>query len=198
MSRVNRFLQSRSTFVASCVAGVLAAGVVGCASEPGTDSSGQEGVVSTEATQALSVGALAYEGIFFGEGKYAANLSRVWNKESAPFLGRADYLKGVDTVISTINKSNPSYFATFEKQIFSKDPVQVNAALTAAIRELNVGVSGLPSNAGQDIYKTENIAWKNDVVYETTRVVHGTPSDFEDPYALKELVAVVVQTFGEE
>jgi len=181
-----------------CAAGILAAAAApGCASESGSDASEQANVGTNEAALNQGKGAEAFKGIFFGTGTYGDRLPKVWNKDSAPYRTQKNYVSLAESVVDAINEKNPSYFATFEKSIFSKDPVTVDKALANAVAALNYGIAGLPSNVGQDIYKTENLAWKNDAVYETTRVVHGTPADYEDPYARRELAAVIAESWAE-
>ncbi len=189
---------SWSKLVLIGVAGILAvAAAPGCASESGSDASEQAGVATNEAALNQGAGAEAFKGIFFGVGVYGDRLPRVWNKDNAPFRAQASYVSLAESVVDAINKKNPSYFPGFEKSVFSKDPVTIDTALANAVAALNYGIAGVPSNVGQDIWKTENVVWKNDVVYETTRVVHGDPADYEDPYARRELAAVIAQTWVE-
>jgi len=180
----------------SLAAGLLAVSVlVACAAESDENASAPETVTSAEAALDQGTGAEAFKGIFFGVGKYGGQLPRVWNRESAPFRARTDYVRGAERLVSVINSKSPQYFNAFARDIFSKDPVKVDAALDNAVLVLHSFIDALPSNAGQDIYKTENLVWKNDAVYETTRVVHGDPIDFEDPYTRRELAMVIVETW---
>jgi hypothetical protein len=171
---------------------------VGCAGGAGP---GDDVAVEAASLPACreNCGEVAYRAIFLGAGADAARLPRIWDRSTAKVRQSKEYLALVDRAAKETAAKYPRLFAEFGKEVSSRNPNIVARAIRDAYRAFVDAVTDPgfdPGNVGQDIWKTENIAYTKDVVYDTTRIIHGTENIFDDPLEFDVAIAQITQSFA--
>lgn len=171
---------------------------VGCAggADPGDDVS----VAATALTTCRQdCGAVAYRAIFLGAGVDAARLPRLWDRSTAKVRQSQEYLAVADQIVKEVGAKYPRLLVEFGKGVSSRDPGVVARAIREGFDAFTVVTPGLgidPGNSGQDIWRTENIVYTKDVVYDTTRIVHGSENIWDDPLEFDVVIAQITQSFA--
>jgi hypothetical protein len=178
------------------VAAVCLTASVGCSgvAEP---VGGAPAAATVRCSPQISGGETAYRAIFFGVGPDTKRIPSIWDSSTEKMRQSKEYSVIVDAAAKEIGAKFPGLFGDFGKLVSIGDPDAVAKAMREGHKAFTTVIQGLPfgGNAGQDIWRDNNLVYRVDAVYQEIRIFHDTENMFDEALAFDKAVAEITQGF---